>query len=213
MQQLDRDAIDTFKIPRLLLMEHAGAALARLVQSLIPPGPHPVLICAGTGFNGGDGLAAARHLHERGYPLQVIVTAPLSQLTGEPAVFAAILQHLRMTPADASEPSTLSAAPGWFARCALVIDALLGIGIRGAVREPAAALIRLINASNKPVIAADVPSGLDADTGAVQGIAVRATHTVTFGLPKRGCFMAEGPAHTGSLTVDPITLPPELLTP
>jgi NAD(P)H-hydrate epimerase len=72
-------------------------------------------------------------------------------------------------------------------------------------------MIRGINASGRPVVAADVPSGLDADTGLVQGVAVRATVTVTFGLPKQGCFLHEGPAHTGALIVDSITIPPALL--
>lgn len=211
MQQLDADAIETFKIPRLLLMEHAGLALARVVQSLTPPAAKPILVCAGTGFNGGDGLAAARHLHLHGYPLRVVLTAPSSRLSGEPAAFAAILQHLQVPLIDAGASGALASIGDWFAQCALIVDALLGIGIRGAVREPTASLIRLINGSGKPVVSADVPSGLDADAGTVQGVAVRATHTVTFGLPKQGCFLAEGPAHTGSLTVDPITFPPQLL--
>ena len=211
MQQLDTDAIETFGIPRLLLMEHAGLAIAGLVQSLIPSRTQPILICAGTGFNGGDGLAAARHLHAHGYPLQVVLTAPVSRLAGEPAVFAAIVQRLGITLVDASAPSALASVSASMAQCALIVDALLGIGIRGTVRDPAASLIRLMNASQKVVVAADLPSGLDADAGTVQGVAVRATHTVTFGLPKRGCFLAEGPAHTGSLTVAPITFPPQLL--
>ena len=211
MQALDAEALDTYGIPRLLLMDQAGFALARVVPVMLPRGSQPVMICAGTGFNGGDGLAAARHLHGLGYPLQVLLTGPVAHLSGEPAIFATLLQRLGIGITDVSAAHALDAAPSWFEACALIIDAILGIGLRDAVREPAAALIRLINASGKPVIAADVPSGLDADSGSVRGVAVRATTTVTFGLPKRGCFMNEGPAHTGTLLVDPIGFPPQLL--
>ena len=205
MQHIDAEAIETIGIPRLLLMEHAGLAVARAVQSLGAPGARPILVCAGTGFNGGDGLAAARHLQMWGYPLQVLLTAPVSRLTGEPAVYAAILQRLGVSLTDAGtapRPSVEAAVRG----CAAVVDALLGIGIRGMVREPASWLIRAINASQKPVVAVDVPSGLDADAGTVQGIAVRATMTVTFGLAKRGCLLGEGPDYAGTLIVDPITI-------
>jgi len=201
MQQIDTTAIESFGIPRLLLMEHAGLAVARAVQSLIQPTRQHVLVCAGTGFNGGDGLAAARHLHGWGYPVRIVLTAPVSQLTGEPAIYATILQRLGVPFADANA----------IKNSALLIDALLGIGIHGAVREPAATLIRLMNQAGKPIVAVDVPSGLNADTGQVQGVAVRATTTVTFGMIKQGCLMNEGPAHTGSLIVDPITFPAEVL--
>ncbi|MBI4342510.1 MAG: NAD(P)H-hydrate epimerase [Candidatus Omnitrophica bacterium] len=211
MQQIDAAAIDTLGIPRLFLMEHAGLAVARAVQTLAAPRTQPILICAGTGFNGGDGLAAARHLHAWGYPLQVLLTAPVSRLTGEPALYAAILQRLGLTLTDASNPAARPSVDAAFRGCAAVVDALLGIGAQGPVREPAASLIRLMNASQKPVVAVDVPSGLDADSGAVQGVAVRATLTVTFGLAKRGCVRGEGPAHTGALIVDPITFPSHLL--
>ena len=188
-------------------MDHAGLALARVVSSMIPPRQLPITVCAGSGFNGGDGLAAARHLHGLGYAVQVLLTAPASRLTGEPALFAAIVQRLGIPIMEA----TTSIASSWSSHCAAIVDAILGIGARGHVREPAATLIRQINASGKPVIAADVPSGLDADSGSVLGVAVRATTTVTFGLPKHGCFLREGPALTGALLLDPIGFPPQLL--
>ena len=97
------------------------------------------------------------------------------------------------------------------ADCAVIIDALLGIGMRGPVREPIRSLIDRMNRSGKPIVAADIPSGLDGDTGHPQGIAVKATVTVAFGCLKQGCFMHEGPAHVGAPTVDPIALPPTLL--
>ena len=211
MQRLDAAAIETLGIPRLLLMEHAGLAVARAAHTHASDPAAPVAVCCGTGFNGGDGLSAARHLQAWGHPLRVLLAGPRGRLREEPAVYAAILERLGVVIQECTEPAHAIQAERWLSESGVVIDALLGIGIRGAVRDPAAWIIRCINASGRPVIAADVPSGVDADTGVVQGVAVRATATVTFGLPKQGCFLHDGPAHTGSLIVDSITIPPTLL--
>lgn len=211
MQGIDATAIETLGIPRLLLMEHAGLAVARSARSLLPPSTAPILICCGTGFNGGDGLAAARHLQEWGYALDVLVAGQLDHLRAEPATFAAILQQLGLPVLEVTGPEAWPRVDQALERCGLVIDALLGIGTTGVVREPIASLIERLNRSGKPIIAVDLPSGLDGDTGLVQGVAVRATATVAFGLPKQGCFLQAGPAHVGSLTVDAITIPRTLL--
>ena len=211
MQQLDAAAITTLGIPRLLLMEHDGLAVARAAHTHVPRGSVPVAVCCGTGFNGGDGLAAARHLHAWGHPLRVLLAGSRQRLREEPAVYAAILERLSVPLHECTEPAQSADVERWLSESGVVVDALLGIGMQGPVRDPAAWMIRCINASGRPVIAADVPSGLDADTGRVQGIAVRATTTVTFGLPKQGCFLQDGPAHTGQLVVDAITIPQTLL--
>jgi NAD(P)H-hydrate epimerase len=215
MQSIDTEAIDTLGIPRLLLMEYAGLAVARCARTLLPRPTQPIMICCGSGFNGGDGLAAARHLHDWGYRLHLLLTARRrDQLRGEPVIYATILERLGLSlrAVTASELSDGAIEP-WMAACGLVIDALLGIGVRGPVREPMRSLILRMNAARKPIVAVDVPSGLDADTGAVHGVAVKATCTVTFGLPKHGCFIHQGPAHVGSLRLDPISLPRHLLEP
>jgi NAD(P)H-hydrate epimerase len=223
MQEIDATAIQTLGIPRLLLMEHAGLAVAKAVRALCPP-PHQrgwcggpreggtVVVCCGTGYNGGDGLAAARHLHDWGYAMRILLTGSVDRLREEPAVYAAILQRLavpiRECPAGQGLPDDVK----WIVAGAdVIVDALLGIGIRGAVREPVRSLIACVNRAGRPVVSADVPSGLDADTGDIQGAAVKASVTVAFGLPKRGCYVKEGPAHAGSLIVDSISIPRHLL--
>ena len=216
MQQIDAEAIGTIGIPRLLLMEHAGVAIARAVQGLLPTSAASVVVCAGTGFNGGDGLAAARHLHEQGSAVHVLLAGSVDRLQEEPAVYAAILQRLRVAIWECGRPEWPStgvpdAAERLMTQCDVIVDALLGIGAHGPVREPIRSLIACMNRSTKPIVSADVPSGLDADTGQVQGLAVQAAVTVTFGLPKRGCYLAEGPSHVGSLIVDSLSIPRQLL--
>lgn len=183
-----------------------AAAARRMVAST-----HEILICCGAGFNGGDGLAAARHLLQWSSPLRIVLTAPMDRLREEPAVYARILRHLGTPLQSVTSPQQLPEIEPMIQSCDLIIDALLGIGALGAVREPTASLIDALNRSGKPILAVDVPSGLDADTGAVQGKAVKATQTVTFGRPKRGLLLNEGPAHAGALTVDSITIPEALL--
>jgi len=211
MQQIDAAAIETMGIPRLLLMDHAGLAVARAAKTLCPDASAPVVACCGTGWNGGDGLAAARHLSAWGYPLRLLVTGRVDRLREEPATYARVLQRLGLSVHECRQAEEAAPLERWLAECGVVIDALLGVGMQGAVREPVASVIDRINRSGRPVVAVDVPSGLDADTGRVQGVAIRATVTVTFGLAKRGCLIQDGPAYVGSLIVDPITIPPALL--
>jgi NAD(P)H-hydrate epimerase len=211
MAALDARAIEDLGIPRLLLMEHAGLAVARAVAQRHRVADGPVLILCGTGFNGGDGLAAARHLHQWGYALWLVLAGRREALREEPAAFAAILERLGAPLHVVAGEPDLRQAEVWLGECRLVVDALLGAGLRGPVREPAARLIALVNAAGRPVVAVDVPSGLDGDRGEPQGVAVAARVTVTFGRPKQGCVAAGAARYVGELLVDPITLPPNLL--
>lgn len=211
MQQIDAQAIEVIGIPRLLLMEHAGLAIARATQALTTSSRRSILVCCGLGLNGGDGFAAARHLLEGGYSLRIIVAGPLTRLREEPATYATILRRLGLSLVEYVDATTSAFVNPWMDECDLIVDALLGIGARGPVREPLASLITLMNHSGKPIVAADIPSGLNAETGCVQGVAVQATTTVTFGLPKQGCLVSDGPRHTGLLQVDAISIPRTLL--
>ena len=211
MSSIDRAAIQTFGIPRLLLMEHAGLALARCAITLVSEPSKPILVCCGTGFNGGDGLAAARHLYNQGHSLRVVLAGDRAQVREEPATYVTMVERLGIPVKQCPSIEAIKQVESWMGECGLIIDALLGIGIRGSVREPMASLIGRMNRSGKPIVAADLPSGLDADRGLPQGIAIQATMTVAFGLPKQGCFLRDGPAYTGTLVVDSITIPPMLL--
>lgn len=211
MQRLDEAAIHTIGIPRLLLMDAAGRAVAQMVRELIPAPAQEVLICCGLGYNGGDGLCAAWYLARWGYQPCVILAGERGRLKDEPAVYARILEGNGVRLHEVAQPQQADAVAERMSRVQGIIDALLGIGLQGPVKPLTSSLINLINQSDKPVVAADIPSGLDADRGLPNPVAVKATITVTFGLPKQGLLIGEGPAHAGRLIVDDIGMPTSLL--
>jgi NAD(P)H-hydrate epimerase len=150
---------------------------------------------------------------DQGAQVRVILAGTASRLRKEPATFARILSRLGCDLAEVDSPAHVPMIRRWLQDAVVVVDALLGIGAAGPVREPVAALIEAINAAGKPVVSADIPSGLNADTGKAQGPAVRAAVTVAFGLVKQGCLKAEGPALSGRIIVESITIPQRLLKP
>jgi NAD(P)H-hydrate epimerase len=211
IRRLDQAAIDAIGIPRLLLMDHAGLAVACAARKLAGRTPAYLLICCGSGYNGGDGLCAAWHLAQWGYRPSVVVVGSTRALRDEPAVFARILEAIPVGLHQLESIPQARALGARMRRASVIIDALLGVGLAGPVRPLYAHVIAAINRAKRPVVAVDVPSGLDADTGRVQGAAVKATLTVTFGLPKQGFFLHDGPAHVGRLIVEHIGLPRRLL--
>jgi NAD(P)H-hydrate epimerase len=195
MRAADAWAIDDQGTPSLDLMERAGAGLARAVADLAGPGP--VRIVIGKGNNGGDGLVAARLLRGEGREVDVLSVAPLGELRGDARA------NLERLPGDAPEPFEAARLEG----AGAVVDALLGTGFSGAPREPVAGAIAAINAQAAPVVACDVPSGVDASTGEVEGEAVRARLTATFHGSKVGLHVAPGAHHAGEVRVIEIGIP------
>jgi len=205
MYVADRNA-EWLGVPRLVLMENAGAAVARTAVSEFPAAAR-ILVVAGTGDNGGDGMVAARHLHGAGREVRAIVL-------GEPREELArmnfeALRRTRVKMAVAATPEELLALQSWFAWAQLIVDAVLGTGIRGKLREPHSTAIDLMNLAQAPKIAVDVPSGLDPDTGEVRDKAVKASVTVTFHKAKRGLLQPQAAAYVGKLVVERIGIPPE----
>jgi NAD(P)H-hydrate epimerase len=172
-------------------MEAAGWQVARHCRG------RSYVVC-GRGNNGGDGLAAARHLHRWGR-LAGVACTDLAGLTGPAAEQARALTALGV--AVDPEPALGDAA--------LVVDALLGTGLTRPAEGRMAEWIEAINDSDRRVVAVDVPSGLDADTGGAPGACVRAALTVTLGLPKPGLLTGAGPAHAGEVWVADIGIPTE----
>lgn len=213
MRELDRAAIVVRGIPSLALMERAGAAVARCAEAMVRRGglrPR-VLLFAGKGNNGGDAFVAARHLQAAGISTRTILLARRGDVSRD------ALENLRRVEGaggqvvSAETAAELKAQREEAGSYDLVVDGILGTGVSGAVAGHLAEAIALIRALRAPTIAIDVPSGLDATTGAVCGTAVRATATVAMGLPKAGMVAADGPEQCGRIRVAEIGLPDDLV--
>jgi NAD(P)H-hydrate epimerase len=207
MAALDRRAGEEYGLPTLLLMEAAGRGVLEAARHLVQ-GPHPrVVIVAGRGNNGGDGLVAARLMLAAGWRVTVVLLARDAEVTGDAAVnlHAARRAGVEIVQLEDTE------IRGLLAGADLVVDALFGTGFRGPVAGLAARAIEAINASGRPVLAVDIPSGVHGDTGAVEGLAVRATATVTMGLPKCGLVLFPGAAYAGRIWVADVGHPKRLI--
>ena len=205
MRAMEDEAITRFHMPRALLMEHAGLAVSRATLALLRQHRSSrVAVCCGGGYNGGDGCVAARHLSNGGARVEVWMAQSAS--AEECVLQTRLLQALGVPVRHESPPSAA------LRHADVIVDGLLGIGLRHDVRAPYAHIIAAMNGSRRPIVAVDVPSGLDADAGEPRGIAVRARCTVTFGLPKRGVLAAQAAPFVGRLIVDPIGFPAPLLT-
>jgi hydroxyethylthiazole kinase-like uncharacterized protein yjeF len=187
--------------PRPDLMARAGEAAAHCARRMLGGGQR-VLVLAGPGNNGGDALVAARHLRQAWLEVTVVLLGDPARL---PAGAAAALDAWRATGG-----SVLDALPAAAPAPDLVIDGLLGIGATRPLEGPLAASVAWMNACGRPVLALDVPSGLDADTGAVHGVAVKAARTLTFIALKPGLLTLDGPDHAGVVEVADLELAAEV---
>lgn len=188
----------------LVLMENAGRNSAELLRSLGIGGR--VVVCCGKGNNGGDGFVIARHLDNGGVDVKVLVCVAADALTGDAA---ANLEIVRRAQIPLEFESTDWA--GELGQADWIVDALLGTGTRGTVREPFISAIAAINDAGRKVLAIDLPSGLDCDTGRVLGCCVRADHTVTFVARKPGFDVPGADQWTGQVHVVDIGVPRRLL--
>lgn len=213
MRELDRAAIEGRKISSLRLMENAGEAVVRAMERLFRPlRGKTVTIVAGKGQNGGDGLVVARLLRQRGCKAKLALLTPPASLKGDAATNLRRLQRggNRYRAID-SVPDFEAALSSLFKRSDLLVDAIFGTGLNAPVKGRAASAIALMNASGRPIVAIDLPSGLDGDTGSVLGTAITATLTVTLARPKRGLYLGEGPNHAGLIRVADIGIPADLI--
>lgn len=214
MGRLDRLATERYGIPSLLLMENAGQSAFRSLLDRFRLSPAARIYCiCGRGNNGGDGFVVARHAHNAGLKTLVLVAGARSshEGPGDAARNLEILERMGVPtlfledefrlPNDVGPPDTDS----------ILVDALLGTGLRGEVRGISREAIAWIRAAAGRKVALDIPSGLDGTTGEILGDAVRADLTVTFARPKIGLFRASGPDCAGEIDVVPISIPREEL--
>jgi NAD(P)H-hydrate epimerase len=202
MREIDRRAVEEYGIPVETLMENAGRAVADAVAERISPAC-PVVVVCGRGNNGGDGFVAARLLAGRGYEVEVLALAEgYDPSTATGLNWGRVRERLPFVKRLKTRPM------------AVLVDAIFGTGLSRPAEGRERDLIREMNALDRrwfPVVAVDIPSGLDADTGKPLGAAVEASATVTMGLPKAGFRSAEARRYLGELIVADIGFPPGLL--
>ena len=206
MREVDRLMIEELHIELLQMMENAGRALAEQARQLVGGDVHgaQVVILAGRGGNGGGGLAAGRRLAIWGADVSVILGAAHNEFQGVPLHQLSILGGMGVLVRDAEPAHAVIAA---LHSADVVLDALIGYSLRGAPREPIASLIRAANASGTRVLALDLPSGLDGDSGAAYDPTIRAVSTLTLALPNVGLTRPAARDWVGNLYVADISVP------
>ena len=213
MRELDRRAIEERKIPSIDLMEQAAAEVAQAALDALPdkPGKCRAAVFCGAGNNGGDGIGAARLLFLMGLKVRVFLVGDYDRLTPDAMEETGRLSECGVELEDFDPESGAQAA--WARSCHVVVDAVFGVGLSREIAPGSgfAAAVDLINACKGTVVAADIASGVEADTGRVLGRAVKADRTVTFSLPKIGQFAGDGAVLSGNVTVCGIGIPAPLV--
>jgi hydroxyethylthiazole kinase-like uncharacterized protein yjeF len=201
MQEIDRRTIHDCGIPGPVLMERAGLAVAERIKDMFEPGK--LIVLAGAGNNGGDGIVIGRELHNSGWNVRILLLLKEDKLSPDclAQYRAAKQMNVPIEFTTKIERADLHAA--------VVVDALFGTGLSKDVKGAIAETVELINASSAPVISVDIPSGVSSDNGKMMGTAVKARATVTFGAPKRGHFLYPGAEYAGELFVEDIGFPEE----
>ncbi len=208
IQEMDRLTIRELGIPGIVLMENAARGAARIFLDHFEPSynSHVVLLC-GPGNNGGDGYVVARYLHEKGLKTTVIVLSPLEKITGDARTNLEIISHLDLEILRVPGIDEWLKCRPLIETCDFIVDGLLGTGLNSPVRGFYDEVIEAVNLSARPLMAIDIPSGLNADTGRIMGKAISADLTVTFGFPKMGQLLFPGAALVGRLANVQIGIP------
>ncbi len=216
MRRADRTAIDTFGLSGFTLMETAGRCCAGVAERMVSTGSsrHAVIL-VGKGNNGGDGLVISRVLHEGGWKVSVILCTDPSEIRGDARAHFDLLSRLAPESnrldirllskyTDASEAIPSSSID-------LYIDALLGTGLKSDVRDPILSVVQRVNELPGRVLSVDIPSGVDANTGEIHGLAIRADTTVTMAALKPGLLLGAGPDCVGVIHIAEIGIPNRIL--
>ncbi|MBX2992718.1 MAG: NAD(P)H-hydrate dehydratase [Bacteroidetes bacterium] len=215
MQQCDRSAIMKYSLPGIVLMENAGRACVDVLlqeveaRNLTPPENHWIVVLCGKGNNGGDGFVIARHLANRGYKVHVVLLAKRREVKGDAKTNLDVLlkmvtsNWMPLTFVEVSKAQQLLRLPS----SSVIVDAIFGTGFAGEVKGLYRAAIKWINSQRAFIASVDIPSGVNATSGVVEGIAVRADLTVTMGLAKIGHYVGAGRDHSGMVRIVDISIP------
>lgn len=214
MKELDRKAIEEYHIPALILMENAGRAVAdEVLKMLDNPETSEVSILCGRGNNGGDGLVVARHLFNQGVKVKVFYLGNIKESLnkGEAGINLNIVLKMKIPLEEVTITRHNLKSIIYNLKSSLIIDAIFGIGLERPIEGQLKELIDRINTLQIPIVAVDMPSGLDADKGIPLGTAIRATKTVTFGMAKTGFVKESAKDYLGELIVVDISIPRTLV--
>lgn len=209
MREIDRYAIEVLGIPGIVLMENAALSVVNQITAL--GSFKSAVVFAGSGNNGGDGFAIARHLFNKGYDIKVFVLSNMSAIKGDARTNLDILFKMGVYVMEVSQKENLKFAEKSVKDCDVIIDAIFGTGFKGEVRGIARDIIDIINSTKKYVVSVDVPSGVEADTGRIYGPCVKADLTITFQLPKIGLVIHPGADMTGELIIKDIGIPQQAI--
>jgi hydroxyethylthiazole kinase-like uncharacterized protein yjeF len=208
MQALDRLAIETYGIPGVVLMENAGAQVVRLLWQEYPHlGTLRVAVFCGRGNNGGDGFVIARYLHNAGVAVTVFIIGTPDGIQGDARQHLEIMRRSGVNPQIIDTGEVAEALRSQLGGFDILVDALLGTGLKAKVEGLFQPIIAALNAAGRPIVAVDIPSGLSADVGALLGEHVHADLTVTMALPKRGLLLYPAAERVGRLVVVDIGFP------
>lgn len=212
MRELDRRTIDDIGLPGAVLMENAGRGATRLlIERYGDLFPGPALVLAGKGNNGGDGFVMARCLLEQGWQVRTLVLTERGAVGGDARLHLEVLLRLDASVIFAPDAATLNTALDACRDQRLIVDALFGTGLSAEVGGHYAQAVAWLNTQELPVVAVDIPSGIDADNGRVLGCAARADLTLTFARAKIGHLVFPGAAYVGRLETVDIGIAPALI--
>ncbi len=209
VKELDRKAIEEWDIPSAVLMENAGRSATEIIKRELPELPDSAIVIAGKGNNGGDGLVIARRLIDSGVDVRTYILGDTDSLSEETARNARILKRISGF-VHHCEPCSKNLIDDLTADPPLIVDAIFGIGIEGALRGDYPALVDRINSTTTTVVSVDVPSGLPGDTGKPEGKAVKADITATMSPTKLGTLTADGLGYVGRQFVASVDYPEQM---
>ena len=213
VRAFDAWAINELGIPGIVLMENAGRGCAQFIIEKLSKIKKPVVcIFCGTGNNGGDGFVIARHLFNAGFAVTVVVCGDIDKIKGDAKINLDILTRLglKIDRLDMEDTETIDARVTKLTNDAnMIIDAIFGTGLIGALRDEYKRLIESINGLGCPVLSVDIPSGMDCDTGLPFGASIKANCTITFAAVKKGFVFENARAYTGDIFVASIGVEPK----
>jgi NAD(P)H-hydrate epimerase len=213
IQEMDRITIQELGIPGAVLMENAARGAARVFLDHFAPSTnsHVVVLC-GRGNNGGDGYVMARYLHQAGFRVTVILLSKLNNVSGDALINLKVIKKMGLEILEVPDAKRWGTKRRVLRSCDYIIDGILGTGLNSPVKGFYSQVLKYVNALGKPIMAIDIPSGLNADTGQIMGLAIKAELTATFGFPKVGHLIFPGADLVGRLVRIDIGIPDSVAT-